>query len=113
VEKRSIRLQRHSLENAGMNSEDVKRHDVRRQAEDRFAKIMRRDAEVMAYQQQQWKAEAAKIARLRALRLARDAADAKPADAPPKPAAASRTKAARTVKIPKRSSGTVSTGDKA
>ncbi len=56
-----------------MNTAGVKRDDVRRQAEDRFAKIIKRDAEVKAYQQQQWDAEAAKVARLRALRKARDA----------------------------------------
>lgn len=53
--------------------ETTKRSSARRQAEDRFAALARRDADVRAYQQQQWDAEAAKIARLRALRLARDA----------------------------------------
>lgn len=57
-----------------MNSADTRRSEVRRQAEDRFTKIIRRDAEVKAYQKQQSDAEAAKIARLRALRLARNAA---------------------------------------
>lgn len=56
-----------------MDAENAKRSDVRSQAEDRFAKIIRRDAEVKAYQQQQSDEEAAKIAKLRALRLARDA----------------------------------------
>jgi len=58
-----------------MDTVDTKRSDARRQAEDRFTKVIRRDAEVRAYQQQQWDAEAAKIARLRALRMARDAAE--------------------------------------
>jgi hypothetical protein len=66
-----------------MDTADAKRPDARRVAEDRFAKIVKRDAEVKAYQQQQWDAEAAKIARLRALRLAKEAdgtnADTKPA----------------------------------
>jgi hypothetical protein len=61
-----------------MDTADTNRTDVRRQAEDRFAKLIRRDAEVRAYQQQQWDAEAAKIARLRTLRLASEAAAAKP-----------------------------------
>jgi hypothetical protein len=56
-----------------MDAGNGSRSDARRQAEDRFAKMIRRDAEVRAYQQKQWDAEAAKIARLRALRLARDA----------------------------------------
>ena len=59
-----------------MNTTDVKRQDGRRQAEDKFTKIMKRDAAVMAYQQQQLDAEAAKISRLRALRIARDSRDA-------------------------------------
>lgn len=79
-----------------MDTADVKRPDARRQAEDRFAKILKRDAEVKAYQQQQWDAEAVKIARLRALRLAREAADpepgAKPARAPRRPNTTSSTK---------------------
>jgi hypothetical protein len=57
-----------------MDTADATRSDARRQAEDRFAKLIRRDAEVRAYQQQQWDAEAAKIARLRSLRLASEAA---------------------------------------
>jgi hypothetical protein len=61
------------MEHAIMSAENARRPDVRSQAEDRFAKITRRDAEVRAYQQQQWDEEAAKIAKLRALRLAREA----------------------------------------
>jgi hypothetical protein len=61
-----------------MDTADTNRTDLRRQAEDRFAKLIRRDAEVRAYQQQQWDAEAAKIARLRSLRLASEAAATKP-----------------------------------
>ena len=56
-----------------MSTADASRSEARRRAEDRFAKMIRRDAEVRAYQQQQSDAEAAKIARLRALRVARDA----------------------------------------
>jgi hypothetical protein len=78
-----------------MDTADAKRPDARKVAEDRFAKVLKRDAEVKAYQQQQWDAEAAKIARLRALRLANEAVGAKP-DA--KPAAARRTKAAKPAK---------------
>jgi hypothetical protein len=74
-----------------MDSAEAKRPDSRKVAEDRFAKIVKRDAEVRAYQQQRWDAEAAKIARLRALRLARDAEDAK-VDAKP---AAGRRRAKR------------------
>ena len=69
-----------------MDTADANRTEVRRQAEDRFAKLIRRDAEVRAYQQQQWDAEAAKIARLRTLRLASEAAAAA------KPRAASRNR---------------------
>lgn len=65
-----------------MDTADANRTEVRRQAEDRFAKLLRRDAEVKAYQQQQWDAEAAKIARLRALRLASEAAGQKSPKAP-------------------------------
>lgn len=61
-----------------MNSADMRRSDVRRQAEDRFTKVIRRDAEVKAYQKQQSDSEAAKIARLRALRLAKEAAEPAP-----------------------------------
>jgi hypothetical protein len=61
-----------------MDTADGKRPDARSQAEDRFAKILKRDAEVKAYQQQQWDAEAAKIAKLRALRLAKQAEEPKP-----------------------------------
>jgi hypothetical protein len=86
-----------------MDTADAKRPDARRVAEDRFAKIVKRDAEVKAYQQQQWDAEAAKIARLRALRLAREA-DGTKSDA--KPTAVRRTKAAKPAKPN-------STGDKA
>jgi hypothetical protein len=73
-----------------MDATDAKRPDARRVAEDRFAKILKRDEEVRAYQQQQWDAEAAKIARLRALRLAKEA-DGANADTKP----ARRTKAAK------------------
>lgn len=89
-----------------MDTTDAKRPDPRRVAEDRFAKILKRDEEVRAYQQQLWDAEAAKIARLRALRLAREA-DGANADA--KPAAVGRKKSARTVKR----APTGSIGDKA
>ena len=76
--------------------ETTKPSSARRRAEDRFASITRRDAEVMAYQQQRWDAEAAKIARLRELRLARDAERAAQArtDAKAKPARRKRTGAA-------------------
>ena len=77
-----------------MDAENAKRSDVRSQAEDRFAKITRRDAEVKAYQQQQWDEEAAKIAKLRALRLAREA-DSKSGPAPKKARNATRNKAAK------------------
>ena len=77
-----------------MDIENAKRSDVRSQAEDRFAKITRRDAEVKAYQQQQWDEEAAKIAKLRALRLAREA-ESKSRPAPKKAGNATHTKAAK------------------
>jgi hypothetical protein len=80
--------------NVSMDAENEKRADVRSQAEDRFAKITRRDAEVRAYQQQQWDEQAAKIAKLRALRLARDA-EAKSRAVPKKTGHAARTKAAK------------------
>jgi len=71
-----------------MDTTDPKHSTARNQAEDRFAKITRRDAEVKALQQQQWDAEAAKIAKLRALRLARESAEAQSLTAPKKPARA-------------------------
>jgi len=77
-----------------MDAEDAKRSDVRSQAEDRFAKITRRDAEVRAYQQQQWDEEAAKIAKLRALRLAREA-ESKSRPVSKKTGNAARTKVAK------------------
>ena len=62
-----------------MDTANPSRPDARSQAEDRFAKIIKRDAEVKAYQKQQTDAEAVKIARLRALRLAKEAdEEAKP-----------------------------------
>lgn len=70
---------------------DEKLSGARRKAEDRFASITRRDAEVMAYQQQRWDAEAKKIQRLRALRLARDAEVAAEAAANPVKKRAART----------------------
>jgi hypothetical protein len=90
-----------------MDTADAKRPDPRRQAEDRFAKILKRDAEVKAYQQQQWDAEAVKIAKLRALRLAREAEDAKPGATPGK-ASVRRKKAAK----PENGDATHSTGDR-
>jgi hypothetical protein len=95
--------------NAIMDTADAKRPDARRVAEDRFAKVLKRDAEVKAYQQQQWDAEAAKIARLRTLRLAREADDAKPDTALGKAVAVRRKKAPGPAKL--NSNG--STGDKA
>ena len=77
-----------------MDTENAKRSDVRSQAEDRFAKITRRDAEVKAYQQQQWDEEAAKIAKLRALRLAREA-ESQSRAVPKKTGNAARTKVAK------------------
>jgi len=77
-----------------MDAENAKRPDVRSQAEDRFAKITRRDAEVRAYQQQQWDEEAAKIAKLRALRLAREA-ESKSRPVPRKTGKAGHTKVAK------------------
>jgi len=77
-----------------MDAEDAKRSDVRSQAEDRFAKITRRDAEVRAYQQQQWDEEAAKIAKLRALWLAREA-ESKSRPVSKKTGNAARTKVAK------------------
>jgi hypothetical protein len=91
-----------------MDTADTKRPDARRQAEDRFAKILKRDAEVKAYQQQQWDAEAVKIARLRALRLAREAEDVKPGATLGKAASVRRTKAAK----PETANATGSTADK-
>jgi hypothetical protein len=43
--------------------------------EDRGKKRERRETEIRLYQQSQWDAETAKIARLKSLRLARDAED--------------------------------------
>lgn len=43
--------------------------------EDRVKKRERRETEIRLYQQSQWDAETAKIARLKSLRLARDAVD--------------------------------------
>jgi hypothetical protein len=80
--------------NAIMDAENAKRSDARSQAEDRFAKITRRDAEVRAYQQQQWDEEAVKIAKLRALRLAREA-ESKSRPAPKKTAHAARARTAK------------------
>jgi hypothetical protein len=80
--------------NALMDAENAKRSDARSQAEDRFAKIIRRDAEVREYQQQQWDAEAEKIAKLRALRLAREA-ESKSRPVPKKAADAARTRTAK------------------
>jgi len=77
-----------------MDAEDTKRSDARSRAEDRFARATRRDAEVRAYQQQQWDEEAAKIAKLRALRLAREA-ESKSRPVPKKTGNATRTKAAK------------------
>ena len=77
-----------------MIASSAKRPDIRRQAEDRFAKVIRRDSEVKAYQKQRRDADVAKIARLRALRLARDAEDAKLSAAPKKIARTRRAKAA-------------------
>lgn len=77
-----------------MDTENAKRASVRSQAEDRFAKITRRDAEVKAYQRQQWDEEAAKIAKLRALRLAREA-ESKSRPVPKKTGNAARKKAAK------------------
>lgn len=74
-----------------MNTADARRSDVRRQAEDRFTKVIRRDAEVKAYQKQQSDTESAKIARLRALRLAKEAAE--PAPSPKRPRAKAATAA--------------------
>lgn len=71
--------------------DDEKLSGARRKAEDRFASLTRRDAEVMAFQQQRWDAEAKKIERLRALRLARDAEMAAQAAANPAKKRASRT----------------------
>lgn len=78
-----------------MNTADVRRSDVRRQAEDRFTKVIRRDAEVKAFQKQQSDAEATKIARLRALRLAKEAAE--PVTPPKRPRA--KTAAATLEKV--------------
>ena len=77
-----------------MDAQNAKRSDARSQAEDRFAKITRRDAEVKAYQQQQWDEEAAKIAKLRALRLAREV-ESKSHPDPKKTSNAARTKVAK------------------
>jgi len=77
-----------------MDAENAKRSDVRSQAEDRFAKITRRDAEVRAYQQKQSDEEAAKIAKLRALRLARDA-ESQSRQAPKKTGHGARAKSAK------------------
>jgi hypothetical protein len=77
-----------------MDADNEKRSDARSQAEDRFAKVTRRDAEVRAYQQQQWDEEAAKIAKLRALRLARDA-EAKSRAVPKKAGNAASTRTTR------------------
>ena len=77
-----------------MDADSARRSDARSQAEDRFAKLIRRDAEVRAYQQQQSDQEAAKIAKLRALRLAREA-ESKTRPGPKKTAHAARTRATK------------------
>ena len=77
-----------------MDADNAKRSDARSQAEDRFAKMTRRDTEVRAYQQQQRDEEAVKIAKLRALRLAREA-EAKSRPVPKKAGNAARTKLAK------------------
>jgi hypothetical protein len=88
-----------------MNTADAKRCDGRPQAEDRFAKMIRRDAAVMAYQQRQLDDEAAKIAGLRALRIARDSHDAARRRAAFMKAGPARgARATIAVKVPRRAS---------
>ena len=52
-----------------------KKAEVRRRAEENFAKATQRDQDVMVYQHQMQQAEVDKLLRLRALRLAKEAAD--------------------------------------
>ena len=58
-----------------LNSADTNRDEVRRRAEDKLAKVIKREAAIVAYQQLERDSQAAKIARLRALREARDTAE--------------------------------------
>ena len=52
-----------------------KNGEVRRRAEEKFAKATQRDQDVMVYQREIQQAEVDKLLRLRALRLAKEAAD--------------------------------------
>ena len=83
-----------------MSSKDS---EVRRRAEEKFAKARQREDDVMNSQRQIQQAEAAKLVRLRALRMAKEAAEkqaaetaAAEASAAGMPAKAKRTRRPKT-----------------
>jgi len=63
-----------------MASKDL---EARRRADEKFAKVQRRERDVMDGQRQLWQAEGDKLVRLRALRLAREVADKQAAEKAP------------------------------